>query len=274
MRNQSFRGGDYGTGFIAEQYPEGFKGVSLNSQELNELIASAAAMHIAKCDLRAGDDQYATDDEEVKELVVVVGGVEGDAYSVTTKKAFGDGSLSVAIAPLNSDGDGIIVDISGMDWTPGNNVARVAFSHEHTGDRANFANSLNKYAWDGVFYEDNGSVELVQVQKQTTEGYVLRYKGSDEEVLIRTPREHALSTHMLPPEKKDYSNMLLCPMPGTLVSINVKEGDSVVDGQAIAVVEAMKMQNILRAEKKGVVKIVFCEAGATLKTDQIIVEYE
>jgi propionyl-CoA carboxylase alpha chain len=79
---------------------------------------------------------------------------------------------------------------------------------------------------------------------------------------------------MLAPEKKDYSNMLLCPMPGTLVSIAVEEGSHVVDGQPIAVVEAMKMQNILRAEKKGVVKSVNCKAGDTLKTDQIIVEYE
>lgn len=92
--------------------------------------------------------------------------------------------------------------------------------------------------------------------------------------MIRSPREHALSAHMLAPEKKDFSNMLLCPMPGTLVSIDVSAGDEVVEGQAVAVVEAMKMQNILRAEKKGVVKVVHCEAGATLKTDQVIVEYE
>jgi propionyl-CoA carboxylase alpha chain len=274
MRNKSFRDGIYGTNFIPEEYPEGFKGVSLESKELYELIASAAGMHIAKCDLRSGEEDQYESEEETKEFVIVVGGVEGDAYSVKIEKIFGNGSLRVMIAPLNSNEDGTIVDINTMDWTPGNSIARVAFAHKHADDRANFSESLNKYAWDGDFYEDDGSVELIQVQDRTTEGYKLRYKGSEHEVLIRTIRENALSVHMLPPEKKDYSNMLLCPMPGTLVSIDVEEGDTVVDGQPVAVVEAMKMQNILRAEKNGVVKFVHCKAGATLKTDQVIVEYE
>lgn len=277
MRNKNFREGNYGTSFIPEEYPEGFLGVTLTPSETHELIASAAAMYMAKMDLRASEDQedYG-DDQETCDMVVVVGGVEGDAYEVTTEKSYGEGTLRVKMAPLGSDAStaGITVDVTSLDWSPENALGRVAFAHARTDETAAFSDSLNKYAWNNEYYDEDGSVELIQVQGRSTEGYLLRYKGAEHEVLIRSPREHELSTHMLAPEKKDFSNMLLCPMPGTLVSISVSAGDAVVEGQPIAVVEAMKMQNILRAEKKGVVKVVNCEAGATLKTDEIIVEYE
>ena len=274
MRNKSFRGGNYGTGFIAEEYPDGFKGVSLNSQELNELIATAAAMHVAKIDVRSGEENEVYDDE-TREIVIVVGGVEGDAYRVKAQKTYDVGVLNVGIAPLNSNDEETVIGINAMEWSPENSLARIAFSHKRSDDGEQFAVSLNKYNWSSDYVDPDGcTAELVQVQDRMTEGYLLRYKGSEHQVLIRTPREHALSSHMLPPEKKDYSKMLLCPMPGTLISISVKKGDTVVDGQPIAVVEAMKMQNILRAEKNAVVKSVRCEAGSTLKTDQVIVEYE
>lgn len=277
MRNKSFREGKYGTGFIPEQYPEGFKGVVLTPFEVNELVASAAAMHLAKADLRSsGNDAYGEDIEQT-ELVVVVGGVEGQAYSVVADRSFGDGGIKVSITPMasGSDAETTDIDVTSLIWSPENSLGHIAFGHERTDETAAYSKDLNKYSWNNDYFdEEGGSVELFQVSARTVEGYKLRYKGSEQEVVIRTPREHAMSVHMLPPEKKDYSNMLLCPMPGTLVSIDVTEGQQVVEGQPIAVVEAMKMQNTLRAEKKGVVKSVSCKAGATLKTDQVIVEFE
>jgi len=79
---------------------------------------------------------------------------------------------------------------------------------------------------------------------------------------------------MLPEEKVDVSAFLLCPMPGTLVSCTVEAGQRVEAGQELAVVEAMKMQNVLRAEKAGVIKSVNAKAGDTLKVDAVIVEFE
>ena len=75
----------------------------------------------------------------------------------------------------------------------------------------------------------------------------------------------------LPP---DTSKFLLCPMPGLVVKVNVAVGDEVQEGQALATVEAMKMENILRAERKGVVKSVSAEAGQSLKVDDVIMEFE
>jgi propionyl-CoA carboxylase alpha chain len=121
--------------------------------------------------------------------------------------------------------------------------------------------------------EKDVSDEFVQFLGRTPEGYKLRYLGSEQEVIVRTPREHQLSRHMLKPEKKDFSKYLLCPMPGTLISCSVKEGQSVEAGQQLVVVEAMKMQNVLRAERGGVVKSVKKTVGQSLKVDEVIVEF-
>jgi propionyl-CoA carboxylase alpha chain len=75
----------------------------------------------------------------------------------------------------------------------------------------------------------------------------------------------------LPP---DTSRFLLCPMPGLIVKINVAVGDEVQEGQALATVEAMKMENILRAERRGVVAKINATAGTSLKVDDVIMEFE
>lgn len=78
------------------------------------------------------------------------------------------------------------------------------------------------------------------------------------------------------PEKAppDTSKFLLCPMPGLVVKINVGLGDEVQEGQALATVEAMKMENVLKAERKGRVKRIAAEPGASLRVDDIIMEFE
>ena len=79
---------------------------------------------------------------------------------------------------------------------------------------------------------------------------------------------------MLEPEKKDVSKFLMCPMPGTLISCSVKEGQAVELGQQLVVVEAMKMQNVLRAAKAGIIKEIKCKPGSHLKVDQVILEFQ
>src|SRR5690606_28372073 len=99
----------------------------------------------------------------------------------------------------------------------------------------------------------NGKRIGVKVQAVNS-AFRLRWRGIDEKVHVRTPRVAELARLMpvkLPP---DTSKMLLCPMPGVITSIAVKEGDEVQEGQALATVEAMKMENVLRAERRGIVK--------------------
>jgi acetyl/propionyl-CoA carboxylase alpha subunit len=119
----------------------------------------------------------------------------------------------------------------------------------------------------------NGEDEHVTYEGRTGAGVVLRYRGAIREVAVRSPREHELSGHMLVAEEKDMSAFLQCPMPGTLISCAVQEGDFVEEGQELAVVEAMKMQNVLRAESAGQIAKVNVAAGQHLKVDQVILEF-
>ena len=121
--------------------------------------------------------------------------------------------------------------------------------------------------------DDLGRLVSLEVGKIPS-GFRIRTRGADMKVHVRTPRQAELAKLM--PEKlpPDTSKFLLCPMPGVVVKISVEEGQEVQEGQALATVEAMKMENILRAEKKGVVKKIAAEAGASLKVDEVIMEFE
>jgi propionyl-CoA carboxylase alpha chain len=105
-------------------------------------------------------------------------------------------------------------------------------------------------------------------------GFRIRLRGADVKVLVRSPRAAELARLMperLPP---DTSKVLLCPMPGLLVTLAVAAGDEVQDGQALATIEAMKMENTLRAERRGRVKRVAAKPGDSLAVDQVILEFE
>ena len=105
-------------------------------------------------------------------------------------------------------------------------------------------------------------------------GYRLRWRGIDVVARVRTPRVAELARLMPEKQPPDTSKMLLCPMPGVVTSITVGEGDTVEAGQALATVEAMKMENVLRAERRGVVKRIAAQAGASLAVDELIMEFE
>jgi propionyl-CoA carboxylase alpha chain len=103
---------------------------------------------------------------------------------------------------------------------------------------------------------------------------IINYKGTVIELLVFSPRHSELNKVMIPRKKEDKSKFLLAPMPGLLVSIMVKEGDNIEENQPLAVIEAMKMENIIKAEKKSKVKKVSCKEGDSLEVDQIILEFE
>lgn len=129
---------------------------------------------------------------------------------------------------------------------------------------------------EGEDTPDLGAQEdlLLQVLERTDGGYALQLRGARRHVAVRSMREHSLARYMIPKEKLDLSKVLVSPMPGKLVSMSVEEGDAVQDGQALCVVEAMKMQNVLRAQAAGVVKSIKAAPGATLTVDQVIIEFE
>jgi propionyl-CoA carboxylase alpha chain len=119
----------------------------------------------------------------------------------------------------------------------------------------------------------DGRSRIVQVAK-SGRGWTLTTRGAAHKVVV-VPRHIAeLAKHMIEKVPPDMSRFLLAPMPGLLTRLEVKAGDQVEAGQPVAVVEAMKMENILRAEKSATVKATQAKAGDSLAVDQIIVEFE
>ena len=235
MDHPKFVAGDITTAFIAEEYPEGFGGAVLPDDELERIVAAASAMHrLAEIRRTRISGRLDNHERRVGENWVVF--VNGREIP----------------ARIRADRDGATVAVNGRelrvesDWKPGQTLARLVV---------------------------DGRPLVMKVDKIPA-GFRLRTRGADLKVQVRRPRTAELARLM--PEKlpPDTSKYLLCPMPGLVVKIAVAAGDEVQEGQALATVEAMKMENILRAERKGVVKSVNAEAGQSLKVDDVIMEFE
>ena len=235
MDHPRFVSGDISTAFIAEEYPEGFAGVTLPDAELERIAAAAAAMHrVAEIRRTQITGRLGNHERRVGEDWIV--GLNGREFPVRVR----------------ADKAGSTVTVGGRDlrlesgWKPGMALAEIMV--------------------DGA--------PLVMKVERIPAGYRLRTRGADLRTHVRSPRAAELARLM--PEKlpPDTSKFLLCPMPGLVVRINVAAGDEVQEGQPLATVEAMKMENILRAERKGVVKSVAASAGESLKVDDVIMEFE
>jgi len=109
--------------------------------------------------------------------------------------------------------------------------------------------------------------------KPAAEGFVIRHRATTLQVLVLTPRSAELHEKLPPKKAADTSKMVLSPMPGLVVSIDVAQGQEVKTGEVVAVLEAMKMQNILRAERDGTVKAVSVTAGDSVAADEVLVEF-
>ena len=109
--------------------------------------------------------------------------------------------------------------------------------------------------------------------KPAAEGFVIRHRATTLHIVVLSPRSAELHGKLPPKKAADTSKMVLSPMPGLVVSIDVAEGQSVRSGEVVAVLEAMKMQNILRAERDGVVKAVSVKSGDSVAADEVLVEF-
>ena len=233
MDHPKFVSGDMTTAFIAEEYPDGFEGVTLDEGALKKLAACASAMYRVAEIRRARITGTLGNHERIVGTDWVVK-LQDSTFAVTIA-ADSEGSTV-------SFDDGISHRVS-SNWTPGDSLA---------------------------VFEVDGAGLTFKVDKITS-GYRLRARGADLKFTIRSPRQAELA--MLMPEKlpPDTSKMLLCPMPGLVVKVDVAEGDEVQEGQALCTIEAMKMENILRAERKGTVSKINAGAGDSLAVDDVII---
>ena len=236
MDHPKFISGDMTTAFIEEEYPDGFEGVTLGEGDLKRVAAACAAMNRV-AEIRRARISGTLDNHERHVGDVWNVALQGESFDVTIA-ADHDGS-TVTFA------DGVALRVQG-DWTPGDQLARMTIDE----------------------------TPLVMKVGKVPGGFRIRSRGAELKVHVRSPRQAELARLM--PEKlpPDTSKMLLCPMPGLIVKVDVEEGAEVQEGQALCTVEAMKMENILRAERKGVVSKINAAAGDSLAVDDVIMEFE
>jgi propionyl-CoA carboxylase alpha chain len=220
MGNAKFRSGKITTAFIAEEFPEGFKGVTPQPSDLEDLAAIATFIHMRR-EQRAGQISGTMENHRRK---------IGEDWVVTLAGA----SIPVRNGNVEST------------WQPGDTLGRF-----HIGDR----------------------VLSIKVDFAAN-GIRLRRRGMDVVAQVRSPRVAELAKLMPIKKPKDTSKSLLCPMPGLVRAVFVSVGEKVEAGQNLAMVEAMKMENILRTERKAKVKRIAVNVGDILSVDQLIIEFE
>jgi propionyl-CoA carboxylase alpha chain len=238
MRHSRWRQGQLSTGFIAEEYPDGFHPIPLEGALAERIAAVAAAIdHVGN--MRKRD---------------ISGQANGKAVSFDRDRIVKLGKFESPVA-VKDKGDAVVIasrDPSNpwqhelrSTWTPGSPL------------------------WSGTI---DGERVTVQV-RPVLNGYLLSHAGAQALTHVYTHGEAAAIRLMPHKEKKDSGKRLLCPMPGTVISISVVSGQDVKAGETLAIVEAMKMENVLRAERDGTVKAVHAKAGETLPVDAVILEF-
>lgn len=236
MQHPRFRSGNLTTGFIAEEFPAGFSGVELETEAYENLAAIAALIH-----------------HQVQSRAAQISGTIGNHRRVVGQDWVVQLGKTEHRISVDLEGDHTVTQVEGgerlaieTDWLPGRSLGTFRLGDAVLAVKIDLSPSSIRLRWHGV----------------------------DIIAQVRSPRVAELARLMpkkLPP---DTSKMLLCPMPGVITSISVAAGDAIEAGQALATVEAMKMENILRAERKGRVAKVAVKAGDSLAVDQVILEFE
>ncbi|WP_426029070.1 acetyl-CoA carboxylase biotin carboxylase subunit [Brevundimonas sp. TWP2-3-4b2] len=239
MDQPRFQSGNISTSYIKDEFPDGFHGLLPDRRQTDILIAAAAAMNEIAAE-QSGDPSDRTD------WIVLIAaqgqGTSGPGEAHGVSLGYDDDeALSLELA-----GEDRALHLSDIDWRPG---------------QAQFRATL-----DGQPF----TAEVARV----ADGFVIRHRAARARVRVLTPAIAALYARL--PEKvaADTSKLIQSPMPGLVVAIPVTVGKEVKTGETVAIIEAMKMQNILKAERDGVVKAVGARAGDPVAADDVLVEFE
>ena len=234
MGHTRFKSGNITTAFIDEEYPDGFEGVNPSDDILE--VLSVTALIITRMKMQRISARDSTFDNPVPR----------------------EDNLVTRIARKNTN----------------MTISDVKDGYKISFEKKSFEASI-KYELGGTLAElsINGNQHAVKVTP-VIGGYLLRLRGVEQVVKVMNSRIAELSDLMPDKLPADTSKFLLCPMPGLMVSIMVSEGDIIEEGQSLAMVEAMKMENVLKAEKPGKVSKISVAEGDSLAVDEIIMEFE
>ena len=230
VQHPRFLAGETTTGFIEEEFPEGFSGNALSQDIIRRIVALVAVVH-EHWHLR--EDAHAVIPQTQSANRVIQ--IDEDQYAVS-----------------------VVTDQDAWQATVEGKTVSIEFSHSP------FSSVIDFHA-DGI--------EVTAQLRRTGARYEVFHSGVSVDALVLEPYSAALY-HLMPRKvAPDLSHLTLSPMPGLLVSIAVTEGAEVKAGDELAVIEAMKMENVIRAERDGIVLCVHAEPGAALEVDQQIVEF-
>jgi propionyl-CoA carboxylase alpha chain len=233
MEEAEFRSGDITTAYIKKHHPEGFKGAAPRKEQVELLAACAAFAHSVQATRAAQISGQVNGPAEPRLEWVVI--LDHEHIPVHVRPQAAGAAIRVA------DQAGHALQTT---WKPGQPVM------------------------EGSFAGEDFAVKI----RPKGEGYQLRLRGVTAHAIVSRPRGAALHKVIPPKQPADTSKAILSPMPGLVVSIDVKPGQDVKAGEGVAVVEAMKMQNIIRAERDGVVAKVNVAPGASVAADEVLVE--
>jgi propionyl-CoA carboxylase alpha chain len=241
MQNPRWRSGKISTGFIKEEYPNGFAGLTAQGNDLEVLAAVAASIdHLGNVRRRQITHQMSGPSVRFADHRVVA--IDGQFLALSVSGDIGSPSI---VAHLDAKGATRRTMTLVSAWWPGEPV------------------------WRGTV---DGKPIAIQV-KSIRNGVALAYRGIAAKAHVYTAREAELVALMPAKQAADMSKFLLCPMPGLIKAVHVAEGADVKAGDTLAVVEAMKMENVLRAERDARVKSVKAKAGDSLAVDAVIIEF-
>jgi propionyl-CoA carboxylase alpha chain len=243
MEHPRWQAGRLSTGFIAEEFPRGFRPRAPSEQVAGRLAAVAAAI-----DHVLGERKRR-----------ISGQAAGRAVSRERRRAVWLGAREILLDIRRADAAGdaagatLIVDLLG-----GNAARHTVASAWRPGDPV----------WHGSV---DGETIAVQV-RPVLNGFDLAHRGIEVRAYVFTEREAAAARLMPSKQVPDGGKAVRCPMPGLVVSIAVAEGQEIKAGDTLAVIEAMKMENVLRAERDGMVKSIKVKPGESLAVDAVIME--
>ncbi|KAJ1967960.1 hypothetical protein IWQ62_001535, partial [Dispira parvispora] len=263
-----FQSGKLSTNFLAEHYPQGFRGQKLTPTTQHELVTTAALGHAireirnstlsqpaSRQSLGPHSVYYPTQTEWQAQVKLPVSAAESEAPApIPVKVALVDKTFSLTepnIFEVQVNGES--TQRVTVDWPVESPVIKTTTS----------------------LADGSSSQEvIVQYIDSLPLGLRLQHHGTHFDVQVLSATQSHLSKYMKEKAPLDLSKVVLSPMPGRVVSINVKVGDVIAEGGELAVVEAMKMQNVLRAPKAGTIKAVHVAANDTVNADEIIIELE
>ncbi|MGH6792148.1 MAG: acetyl-CoA carboxylase biotin carboxylase subunit [Methyloceanibacter sp.] len=242
MRNARWREGRLSTKFIADEFPEGFQPPTPLGEVRDALIAVAASIdHLSNQRRRAITQQM--QGEPVRFAVTRI--VElGEELNRVTVEGGPDGPMIVTMGGKGTGETKRRITLESPWW-------------------------FGDPVWEGTI---DGKPAAVQV-RPILNGVMLTYQGVEVPARVFTEDEAELEALMLAKEKPDTSKFLLCPMPGLVVSLAVCEGQAVAAGDPLCVVEAMKMENVLKAERDATVSKILAKPGDSLNVDAVILEF-